>query len=199
MGVLAVAGQKVPASFPNQYYGFADTTGTTVTAATQTALTTPYTIPANEAAVGSAYEIIFGGNGVWGATQQALNFNLVVGSVVVTTNNATLGAQAFSASAAFRFAGRVQIVFNAVGASGNALGAIMINLAETLNNIAPPATVTQANLQANASYGFVDASSGPSAAIDTTAAQAAVLKCAWAATTGAPTITNRHTIFRKIA
>ncbi len=46
MGTLAVAGQKVSASFPNQYYGFADTTVTTVTQATQTALTTSYSIPA---------------------------------------------------------------------------------------------------------------------------------------------------------
>jgi hypothetical protein len=198
MGVLAVAGQKVPASFPNQYYGAADTTSIAVTAATQTALTTSYSIPANEPAAGSAYELSFGGSGTWGATQQSLAFTLVVGGVVVL-NNIILGAQAFSASAAFRFAGRALIVWDSVGATGKLVSEYLINLTQTANNVAPPGTYTQGNFQAAATYGLADANGALSAAIDTTTSTAVVVKCAWNSTTGAPTITNRHTRFAKVA
>lgn len=199
MGTLAVAGQKLTAAFLNQYYAFADSTVTTVTASTSTTLTTSYSIPANEPSVGSAYEIRFGGNGTWGSTQQALQFNVNVGSVSLLGGPITIGAQAFSASATFRFSGLCTIVWDTVGASGKWFPTLIVNLAETANNVAPPATVNQANLQANASYGIGDSNNALSGVTDTTAANAFVVKCSWAATTGAPTITNRITRWAKTA
>jgi hypothetical protein len=198
MGTLAVAGQKATAGFNNQYYGFADTTFTAVTAATQTVLTTSYSIPANEAAVGSAYEIRFGGSGQWGSTQQTLTFSVTIGSVVIFAN-IVIGANSFAASANFRFSGHAAIVWNTIGASGNVLGSYLISITETANAVVPPGTYSQGNWAAQGSYTLADANGAVSAAIDSTAAQAFVVKCAWGNTTGAPTITNRQTIWKKTA
>ena len=198
MGTLRVAGGRATGGDQNQYYGFADTSATTVTAATQQNLTTPYTIPAGEPAAGSAYTVEFGGSGTWGATQQLWTPTLVVGGVVVLSN-IVLGAQAFAASAQFRFSGRVLIVWNTVGATGNLIASYLVNFTQTANNVAPPGTYTQGNFQAAATYGLADGNGALSAAIDTTAAVSVIFKCAWGATTGAPTITNRHTRFAKAA
>src|SRR5262252_8271823 len=173
MGTLWVAGNDMTASLLNQYYGFADTTFTTVTAATQTQLSTSYSIAANEPSAGSAYTVDFGGNGTWGATQQTLVFGLSIGGVA-------------------RFA------WNQVGASGNVLADIMGNLTQTANNVAPPGTYTQGNFQSANSIGFADANTAASATINSTVSTAVFVTCAWGST-GAPTLTNRKTIFRKVA
>jgi len=198
MGTLWVAGNDMTASLLNQYYGFADTTFTTVTAATQTQLSTSYSIAANEPSAGSAYTVDFGGNGTWGATQQTLVFGLSIGGVALLAS-VTIGAQAFSASAAFRFAGVARFAWNQVGASGNVLADIMGNLTQTANNVAPPGTYTQGNFQSANSIGFADANTAASATINSTVSTAVFVTCAWGSTTGAPTLTNRKTIFRKVA
>jgi hypothetical protein len=191
MGVLAVAGQKVPASFPNQYYGYADTTATTVTAASQTVLATPYTIPANEPLVGSAYQVHFGGTGVWGSTQQLIGFTFVIQGVTVVNTINAIANTAFSASAGFRYTGYGEFVFQATGASGAVLASLFYTLTETANNVNPGTASTNTVSVAD--------SNSVASTIDTTAAIAVNVKCGWGGTTGAPTISNRHTIFRKIA
>lgn len=189
--MLAVAGQKLPASFLNQGYGFADAATTTVTAASQQPLTTSYSIPANEPAVGSAYEVRFGGNGTWGSTQQQLTFTLVIQGVVVVNLINGIAAAAFNASAAFRFTGLANIVFSATGVSGGAWAGLSYTLSESASAVNPGAAGTN-------TIGVADAN-GTVATIDTTSSMAVIVKCGWAATTGAPTISNHHTIFRKIA
>lgn len=181
-----------------QVYGKADTATTAVTAASATRLTSSYTIPGGEAAVGSAYEIRFGGSGQWGSTQQTLTFSVTVGSVVVFAN-IVLGASALAASANFRFAGHVCIVWDAVGASGDVSGSSMISVTQTANSVVPPGSYTQGNWAAQGSYVLTDANGALSSAIDSTADQVFVVKAAWGSATGGPTLTNRHTIFRKVA
>jgi hypothetical protein len=199
MGALYVAGEVPTADKLNQYYGNADATPTTVTAASQTRLTTSYSIPAGEASAGSGYVINFGGSGTWGSTQQLISFTLVIGSTILFSGSMSLGAQAFAASAAFRFSGRAEFVVNTGGATGNVMGSFMINMTETANAVAPPGTYTQGNFQGQATYGLADSVTAASSAIDFTAANAVVVKCGWASATGSPTITNRSTIFQKVA
>ena len=198
MGSLYVAGEKPTAAKLNQYCGYADTTATIVTAASQTRLTTSYSTPADEPSVGSAYEIEFGGSGTWGSTQQTLVFEVDVGSVAVVSN-VTIGNQAFAASASFRFSGRAVIVWDAIGSSGAVLASLAVNLTQTADAVQPPSTVNQVNLQNNNSIGVADANGATSSAIDTAAAQAFVVKAKWGSTTGAPTITNRLTVWKKVA
>ena len=193
MGNLAVAGQKVPASFPNQYYGVASTSPITVTAATQQPLTQSQNIPANEPILNSTYEVIFGGTGVWGATQQLIALTLVVaGTVVVNTVNG-ITATVFAANAGFRFNGRAQIIFSAIGVSGSVFGELAYVFAETANAVGAIPVAAASN--------SVAVSDGNSVAVtvDTTSSMSVVVKCGWAGTTGAPTITNRRTVWRKIA
>jgi hypothetical protein len=182
----------------NQIYGDADTASTAVTAATQTQLTTTYTIPGNEPAVGSAYRLRFGGSGTWGSTQDTLAFSVSVGGVTVFAN-ITLGASALAANASFRFAGWADIVFSAVGASGAVLGSSMITITETANSIVPPGTYTQGNWAAQGSYVLTDANASASSTFDTTTDSVFIVKCAWGSAAHSSTITNRHTIFQKVA
>ena len=192
MGVLWSAGSRITASQLNQYYGYSDSATTTVTAAVQTQLTTSYSIPASEPSVTSAYEIEFGGSFTWGATQQLIAFSLVIGGVVVLANHPGIDATAFSVSAAGRFTGRARFNWSAVGASGAVFADLQVNLAETAN-AAKPGTA------ADNTVTISDATSAASAAIDSTAAVTCIVKCGWAGTTGAPTISNRHTQFKKTA
>jgi hypothetical protein len=71
MGTLFVTGQKLTAASLNQYYGFSEGADTAVNAASQSNLSTPNTIPTNEASVGSAYTIEFGGSGRWTSASSA--------------------------------------------------------------------------------------------------------------------------------
>lgn len=191
MGTLIAAGQDATPAFLNQYYGFADTTPITVLAAAQTQLTSAYTIPANEPVAGSAYEMLFGGNGVWGATQQLIAFSVVVAGNVLLNTIPGIAATAFAASAGFRYHGRAIFVCNTTGVSGSFGVSLEITVTETANAVNPGTASTN-------SVSLADAAAG-NPAVDTTAGMTAVIKCGWASTTGAPTITNRHTIFRKVA
>jgi len=191
MGNLIVAGNDLTPAVLNQYYGYADTTSTTVTAATATRLTTSYSIPASEpAAAESAYEILFGGSGTWGSTQQLIGFQLHLQAVSVVAN-VSIAATAFSASAGFRFAGRALLVCDSTGATGGFYGALDITLTQTANAVLPGTT-------ADNTVAIADANAA-AATIDTTSAMAAIVTAGWAGTTGAPTITNRHTVFRKVS
>jgi hypothetical protein len=199
MGVLWAAGSRITASMMNQYYGYSDATTTTVTAAAQTQLTTSYSIPANEVSVSSGYEIEFGGSFTWGSTQQLIAFTLVIGGVTVLNNHPGIAANAFAASAQGRFSGRARFNWSAAGASGAVFADLFVNLSEIANATGVPATINQANVEAVNSVAISDATSAASAAIDSTAAVTCIIKCGWASVTGAPTISNRRTQFKKVA
>lgn len=190
MGTLRVAGGRGTAADQNQYYGFSDVTDTTVTAATAQNLSTPYTIAANEPAVGSSYEIKFGGTGTQGSTARSMAFTVVLQGVVLVAN-VNVDAGAFAANAGFRFKGVADLFCSATGALGGFRAGIMVNISEV-------ALATGLFTAATQTIGLADANSAAST-IDTTAAMTAVVKFAWGSVTGAPTITNRHTKFRKDA
>jgi hypothetical protein len=69
---------------------------------------------------------------------------------------------------------------------------LQVNLAE-IANAANPGTASTNTVTIS------DATSSASSAIDTTSATACVVRAGWASTTGSPTISNRLTVFRKIA
>jgi hypothetical protein len=191
VGILRVAGQRATAGDQNQYYGFADTAATTVTAATQQPLTTSYSIPAGEPVVGSAYEILFGGNGTWGSTQQLIAFTITLQGVAVVNTVNGIQNTAFAVNAGFRFSGRAVLICDTTGAAGKFHGNLLVVVTESANPVNP-------GTAANNTVSIGDASA-VLATIDTTSGMAALVKCGWASTTGAPTITNRSTHFRKTA
>src|SRR5258706_4471396 len=186
------AGGNITPAFLNQYYGTADTTATTVTAAAQTTLSTPYTIPANEPAVSSCYELLFGGNFVWStSTPQLLAFTVTLAGTVILNTRPGILATAFAASAAGRFTGRATVSFSITGAGGGVYADYFINLSEA-TAAANPGTA------ANNTVGISDCNLAAQP-VDTTASMSWIVKAGRTGTAGTPTITNRHTCFRKIA
>ena len=190
MGTLWTAGTDATPAMLNQYYGNADTTTTTVTATVQTQLTTSYSIPALEPAVNSAYRMDFGGNGQWSSTQQSLAFTLSI-SAVAMLNNVTIAGAAFAASAAFRFTGWAEFVWSQVGGSGQVFASMFVCLTETASAVNPGTAATN-------TVPVADALSVNSSNINTAVSMPVFVQCAWGGA-GGPTISNRHTIFRKIA
>lgn len=189
MGTEAVAGNRFTAGFYNQYYGFGDTTLTAVTAATQQPLSTQFTIPANEAQVGSAYEVLCGGFGTWG-TGVLIAFTLVGQNITLVNQINGIAGAAFSNTAGFRWTLRGEIVFNATGASGSVLASLSYTLSESANPVNPGTASTNT---------IAVADEAGATTLDTTSSIPVVVKAGWGATTGSPTITNRYTIFRKVA
>lgn len=171
----------------SQYYGYADTNSNTFTSATQGNLCTPYVIPALEAYAGSSYEMRCSGFGAQGSTQQTLLFQMFLGSAFGTIP--TLGAVVLSASQAFAFS-LVMTLTCADGINawwGDILGAVV----ETSATIIPGTGGQQGIPIAATSL------SAHTAAVSS--AQTAAIQVKWGSATGAPTITNVKTNWRKIA
>ena len=192
MGAQIQAGQILVAGTGqgqlSQYYGLADTTSSTFTSATQGNLCTPYIIPAGEADyAGAAYEMSCAGSGTWGSTQQTLAFGMYLGGAFGTTPN--VAAAALNASEAFQYSILMRLTCTD-GVSewwGELLGAV-VNAATTLN---PGTTANNAIPVAGVNTGVhLAAISG---------ALTAVIQAKWGSATGAPTVTNNKTTWRKVA
>ena len=168
------------ATFPN----------TTVTAASLTTLATSSTIYlANDAQAGSVYELEVTGNGVWGSTQQTLEFAVVFGGN--TMSNITIGLTQFSASQAFRWKARARVICHTTGATGTWTseidGVVSVFNANILGGIG-----------ANGTAPFTSSESTTTTTIDTTANQVLSLSAKWGSVTGAPTLTSRVVLARKV-
>jgi len=191
MGALIQPGQLLVAGTGpgqlNQYYGMADSNLTTVTAAAQANLSTPYTIPAGEADyAGASYELSCGGIGTWGSTQQLLDFQVLVGTSVITL---VVAAAALSASAGFYWRCLMELEC-ADGLSGwwaTLSGSLSVSGA-ALN---PGTAADQAVALAAANSTVHTASVASPITV--------ALQAKWGSTTGAPSISNYRTSFRKVA
>jgi hypothetical protein len=192
MGNQIFAGQNTAATTApgglNQYYGLADANSNTFTSATQGNLCTPYVIPALEANyAGAAYELSCAGTGTQGSTQQTLAFQMLLGTAFGSVP--TIGAVVFSVSQVFTYSLTMRLTC-ADGVSawwGDLQGAVI----EGNANIIPGTGGDQAVAIAAAnSTSHIAAVSG---------ALTAVIQAKWASATGAPTITNNKTTWRKVA
>jgi hypothetical protein len=172
----------------SQYYGYADTSPTTVVSASLVALSTPYVIPAGEAGyAGAAYEMSCAGFGVWGSTQQALTFQTFLGTGFGSAP--TVGSVALAASAAFAYSLTMRLTCTD-GVSqwwADLLGAVV----EDTANLNPGTAGTNA-------IPIAGVNSGAHTAAVSGALTAAVY-AKWNSATGAPTITNAKTTWRKVA
>jgi hypothetical protein len=172
----------------SQYYGLADTTQTTVVAASSMNLSTPYVIPAGEASyAGAAYELSCAGQGQWGSTQQALTFAMYLGGGTFGSGSA-VAATAFSASSNFSW-GLVMKLTCADGVS--AWWCDLYGTVSLQNSIVP-------GVAASNSVALASTNSGAHLAAVTSPVTVAV-QAKWASVTGTPTITNYWTTFRKVA
>lgn len=185
------AGQRVTAALLSTTYSIADNGAVTVTQASATDLTGTYTVPANDAVTDNEYEVEAWGNGTWGSTAQSLTFQIVFGGN--TMASFPLGANYMATSTAFRWwvSGRVHC--QTAGASG-----VFTSLLRGIVSISGSSLLTSGGSSANATNAEVNCESTGTTSIDTTAAQGLKIQALWASTTGAPTITKRRAIQRKL-
>lgn len=192
MGDLILPGQVPPATAAagglNQYYGFADTSTTTVTAASAANLSSVYTIPAGEAYTDAAYELKCGGTGTWGSTQQQLTLAMALNGTSFGSGGAGhVAATALAASASFFWSATYELTCVDGVSSWNCMLTAIVGEG---TNAANPGTATTNTIPLVV---MLNHTATVSSAI-TVAVQAL-----WASTTGAPTITNSMTRFRKTA
>jgi hypothetical protein len=190
MGTLIVAGNDLTPGLLNQYYGFADTTLTTVTATSTQHLSSVYTIPAGEPSVGSAYELWCGGSGQWGSTQQALTMGFYLNSTQVGVG-VTIAAAAFAANANFRWTACMRVACASTGGGGTWLGSMEGIVTQTSNSLLPGTAADNTVPFADGDVSAITAA--------TNANITAAIQAFWASATGSPTISNRWTIFRKVS
>lgn len=192
MANLILAGQTLVAGEGqgqlSQYYGAADTNTTTVTQIAATNLSSVYTIPAGEAYTGAAYELSCGGNGTWGSTQQQLTLAQAMnGSSFGSAGAGKVAATALAASANFFWNARMTLV--CVDGVSSWIGRLEALVAES-GSAANPGTAATNTVPVNA---VLQHTASVSSAITVS------LQALWASATGAPTLTNLSTTFRKIA
>jgi hypothetical protein len=192
MGNLVTAGSKAVATTApggaNQYYGYADANQTTVTAVSLTELSSVYTIPAGEAYAGAAYELECGGDGTWEA-EQALALHLLINGAAAG-HSPSIAAAAFAASAAFTWA--AVLTYVCVDGVSEWQAGMRFQMNQYGNAIVPG---TAADGEATAS----DSVGSGTYTADVTDAVTCALGCHWGNATGAPSVTCRHTRFRKVA
>lgn len=175
----ATAGQRITANLLNRIYAEADGTSRTVTAASATALSSTYTIPANDAAVGTAYRLSAFGNGTWGSTQQQLQIYTYTNGVQI--QNAGIPATGFTASQAIYWQASWLLIFTTTGSTANYNNSEIVQMS---TNSASTTSNSPVRTGSNT--------------VDTTAAITLQFQASWAATTGAPTITCIGTLFERL-
>lgn len=187
---LIYAGQRVTANELSLNYTASDIGVVTVTASSLTDLTASFTVPANDSAVGNLYDIEAWGNGVQGSTLQTLTFQVVYGGNNMSTF--TIGSTAWSStSQAFRWHMTARVICLSTGPTGSFQSLIFGELSAFGSNLIP-------SNSSNITGAFISCESSSSTTIDTTSAQGLKLQCNWGSTTGAPTITKRVAIQRKL-
>jgi len=185
---LITAGQRVTASALALNYSASDIGAVTVTQATLTDLTGTFTVPANDSAVGNLYEIECWGNGTWGSTSQNLVFQVVFAGGNMTS--VTVDNSFLATSELFRFRVAIKVVCLTTGVTGTFQSLLTGEMSKSA-----------ANLGGSGGYkslSFVSCESSGTSTVDTTLAQGLKLQCNWGSTTGAPTITKRVAVQRKL-
>lgn len=187
---LVNAGQRITSSVLSTTYAASDIGAVTVTQAAYTDLTGTFTVPANDAQTGNIYEIEMWGNGTWGSTQQQLFWQVVFGGNAMTSIN--LAALYLPASELFRFRLVGRVICLSTGSTGTFSSLLHGELSDASNPL-------ESTFNSTAATGaFVSCESTSTTTIDTTSAQGLKVQAKWASTTGAPTITKRNAIQRKL-
>jgi hypothetical protein len=155
----------------------------TVIQAVATALTQAWPTDAN-VPVGTVYRIRCGGTATWGSTQQQLTLECDA-SGAGTLRQLNVAAAAFAASTPVDWDLTVEVRVGTTGVSGSV--SCRMTLSMSVNNAAALTTNGIASVRRTVGITF-----------NTTTGQTLTIKALWAATTGAPTITNDYSTFERI-
>lgn len=187
---LARAGSPITADMINRQYTLADSSLTTVTAATAGNLSSVYTILASDAGQGTCYRLTCSGTGTWGSTQQKLTLNMALAGTSIGTTPA-IAAAAFSASAAFAWKLVLEIMCTSTGAAGTWGADLAGVFTQTASNILPGTAADNTVPLAGCTTSDVTQ--------DTTIANTLAVQAAWASVTGSPAISCNRTKFERLA
>lgn len=176
-----LAGNRTTAGLLNHMYAAFDATSHTVTAATQTQLSSQYVIAANDATTSNAYRLTCWGTGTQGSSAQTIAFraNTIGGSGL---NSVTTANSFCATSQTFRWWARMTCGISAIGSGGTITG--------FLEGALEQISVTTGSNPFNSEW---DGNSQ-----NTAANWGIEIDCAWGATTGAPTITCKGTLFERV-
>lgn len=174
---LVTAGARLTAALLSQDYSQADISTFTVTATAATQCTTQWSIPANDANVGTVYRLTAMGLGTQGSTQQSLRFRINPG----TSGPISTPAGFVTASSIFSWRLQAEMLVTATGSAGNAMVAASLTIGNTNNNN---------NLGI---AGF-----SQTVAIDTTVANPYYLLVFWGLAAGTPTVSCYSSIFERL-
>jgi hypothetical protein len=153
----------------------ADNTPHTCSTAGFTQLSKAWTIPANDAQVGTLYRVTAWGDGQFGSTLQQMSTNLSGGNAQANTPTS---AQTASANVFFRAEG--SLLIGVTGSSGSGTFNLVVHTSSGGSN------------------GYSALGDSTAVAYDTTISNTLGLFTKWAATTGAPTITCRGSLFERL-
>ena len=176
-----LAGQRLTAAALNHMYGSGDATTRTVTAASETLISSQYVITANDAAVGVAYRLSSWGTGTQGSSAQTLAFrsNIISGAGLAAT---TIASGFASTNAGFRWWARMTCLVSAIGSGGTITGFIEGGVVQV--------STTNASTNFNAEW--------EGGAVNTTTNWGIEIDCQWGSTTGSPTISCAGTLFERV-
>lgn len=146
-----------------------------------------WSIPANDASIGTVYRMTLWSGGTQGSTQQSLTVTPVLDAAVLIGGNRTsFPTTIITASTSFNCRAVFELLILTTGVSGTCIPSITVYLTQ---NTGTPADANSMTITA-----------GPAASstIDTTASHTLSFDAGWGATTGAPTITSKGTFFERL-
>jgi hypothetical protein len=163
----------------------------TVTQATPTTISGAASVPANDAEVGSVYELEINGNGTWGSTAQNLTFAVVLGGSTMASVN--ISSTFFNVNDIFRWKIRARVICHTTGVSGTWSSEIDGAVSGFNANLVPGAGVI------NDTAGVISCEAATTTTLSTQSAQPLALRANWASVTGTPSLTSRVQMFKRVA
>lgn len=161
----------------------------TVTGTGFSKLSPIWSVPANDPVIGTSYRLTAWGDGKTGSTAEALNFRIAC--LGGTSTTLTAGALWANTSTNFFWHIIAEVLITATGGAGSGNAIINVHGGLSLAASLLPNSVT-----ANSTLFMTNSTIG--VGITTTAASNITLQAGWAATTGAPTLTCRASIFERL-
>lgn len=166
-----------------------DTGQNTVTQASSTPLSAAFTVPANDANVGTAYRLIAWGTGTQGTSNQTLTLSLFFGGS--SRSSFTIGTGEWTGTTSTAFRWKVELIaLCATTGAGGTWSFCMSGYESATGNIF-------SSNGANNTMAGCD-STAANVTVDTTVSNSMLLEANWGATTGGPTLTCRGQTFERI-
>jgi hypothetical protein len=185
---LVLAGQTLTPAVLNRIYGTADAIAHTVNNTTYAQVSSVYSLPALDAAQGTAYRLYTFGNGTWG-TAEAFQFAVGLAGTEIGISPIIAGT-VFSNAAAFDFEIWARLICVNNGSSATWVANVKGVFTQSANAVVPGTAADNSATAVGNTHSAVTQ--------DSTIANNFGVYGKWAGTTGTPTISCVGTLFEKV-